>query len=232
MAVIQSSDLNLQNYEATGNLSPMSFAALNVGGGSRVRLNYNTPKTIKNFINGILVTSAGSLEGPSLCGPFPPGNSCLTIQDNITGLRVTSAQVFQMGGVVFNNNGDGIWAENESVVQLNPPVTITNSTGGGPAAGNGITLTHNSHVTIQSFSSVSGGPPNNISGNSRRGISVASSSTLQLNGLDSDDANQIMGNAVPDIACDGTSLVTGTNTVPPPTVIVCANKEPASIPLP
>ncbi len=44
MAIIQSSDVNILNYEATGSVAPMSFAALNVQGGSRVRLNYNTSK--------------------------------------------------------------------------------------------------------------------------------------------------------------------------------------------
>jgi hypothetical protein len=234
MAVIQSSDVNIQNYEATGT-GAQAFAGLSVTGGSRVRLFYDTPKTLRNFQSGIMVSNAASLEGPSFCGSFPLAvSNCLTIRDNAFGLRVSSAQVFQMGGVHFDSNGAGIWAENESVVQLMPPVKITNSTGVASPGRNGVTLTHNSHVSIFSFDTESGAPANVISNNFGRGIAVASGSTLQLNGAPG--TNQITGNSATldskDLACDATSLVTGTATIGPGAVISCALFDPTSIPLP
>lgn len=231
LAVTGSSDVNLVNYSATGSTSPLSATGLIATSASRVRLNYNTPKTIRNFINGILVNNGASVEGPSTCGAPGSPTACLTIRDSTTGLRVTGGQVSALSGVIFDDNADGIWVENGSVVTLGPLVNITDSTGAGPAVGNGITITHNSHVSLSSF--VPALPANSITSNFMRGVAVASSSSLQLNGLAGSGQNAIVGNdSGTDIACDATSLVTGTSTVPVGAVVACANQNPAPIPLP
>ncbi|MEO8099895.1 MAG: hypothetical protein ABI811_19510 [Acidobacteriota bacterium] len=231
-AVANSSDVTLANYAASGNLVQRSFAGLNVDGGSRVRLSYNAVKQIQHFTYGIKVANASSVEGAGVCGLPATPQACLEILDNTWGLRATSAQATVMSGVTFDANGDGVWVENGGVTSLGPLVNITHSMGGFGAAGNGITLTHNSQGSIAAYSPGGVLPPNNITNNTRRGISVATSSSLQFTGLAGSNMNNVTANIAPDIACDATSVLTGTNTLPAATVIACTNKDPAPIPLP
>jgi hypothetical protein len=236
LAVVGLSDVNLVNYEATGSAS-FSNAAIIVDQGSRARLNYslNSPKTFQKFLAAIQVRNGGTLEGPSLCGgPSPAWTPCLTVTNNRVGMRVTAGQVTQMVGVDFNGNGDGIIAESGSVVQGGPLINVRNSNNAGflGAAGVGILATHNSHVSIGAFN-LTQGPANDFSGNQLRGVAVAGSSSVQFGGLDADNANNVTGTTSgTDIACDATSLVSGTNTIPGGAVIACANQNAATAPIP
>jgi hypothetical protein len=229
-AVANSSDVTVVDYQAVGNLSPLAFAGINVDAGSRVRLSYGTPKQIKYFTMGIRIANASSVEGGGFC-PLPSPNTCLEVRENTYGMRITSAQGTVMSGVNFVDNKEGILVENGSIATMGPLVHIASSDGGGGAPGNGLTITHNSHTSIQSLAPLSGSA-NNITGNFRRGISIASGSSLQLNGLAASGQNNVTGNNTSDIACDATSLVTGTNTLPSAAVVSCLNQNPVPVPLP
>lgn len=227
-AVANGSDVTFLNYEAIGNVSPRSFAGIVVDANSRLRQVYTVPRQIKNFINGIMVRNAATIEGGGACGS--PLSACLEIRDNNYGMRVTAGQATAMAGVHFINNGAGIWLENSATAMMGPLVDITGSNAVGGSAGNGLTVTHNSHASF--LSNQPPGLPNNITGNLRRGISIATGSSVMLSGLAGSGANNVTGNSSPDIGCDATSSLTGTGTLPGASAVVCVNSNAAPIPLP
>ncbi len=76
---------------------------------------------------------------------------------------------------------------------MGPLVDITGSTAVGGSAGNGLTVTHNSHASFLSLAPP--GLPNNIT---RRGISIATGSSVMLSGLAGSGPNNVTGNSSPE----------------------------------
>jgi hypothetical protein len=225
IAIANSSDVTSFNIAATSTVLN-SLQGIVVDGASRLRLVYDTPKTISGFINGIRVVNHSSIEGGGLCATPVAQSTCLTLSGNTYGMRVTAAQVTAFVGVNFSANKEGIRVENGSVAMLGPALSITGSLGGSGTTGAGILATHSSHVSLQAFGTPQ--PANVINTNAGRGIALASGSTLQING----QATAPGQNNITNLACDASSLITGTSGAVAGAVASCTNQNTSSVPVP
>jgi hypothetical protein len=124
------------------------------------------------------------------------------------------------------HNKQGILVTNSGTLFFTGPGSVTTSTGLGD--GVGILVSHNSHAAIVGTSLPSG---TNITGNVGRGVAVASNSSVQFVGtlgLITVNGNDGAFN----IACDGSSLITGTGGLVLPTTISCADQQAAPLVIP
>ena len=232
LLVFSASDANVVNFHAHG--TNKSGVGLSVDQSSRVRLSSSTPTSfsIDDFGIGISVRNAGSLEAGTVCPVTPPPppsdpTTCMDVHDNSTAVFIQSAQAF-FAGLNATSNGQGIFVGNAGTLMLSGPSNITGSTGLG-AASYGLLVTHNSHALIQ------GAPSsiNSISGNDGRGVAVASNSSVEF--LGAPGSTTVTGNdgVLDDVACDATSLITGTSSFTANGGIAsCATTDPLSIPIP
>jgi hypothetical protein len=207
-------------------------AGLLVDQSSRVRLSSSTPTSfsIDGFAIGISVQNAGSLEAGTACpsGPLPsPPTTCLDVHDNNQGVQIQSAQAF-FAGLRVADNHQGILVGNAGTLRLNAPSSITGSDGGG-GTGFGLLVTHNSHAVILGTPTVTNG----ISNNNGRGVAVASNSSVEFGGIPIGTTITLNDGALADVACDATSLITGTNFFTADGGLAsCATTNPIPVPIP
>jgi len=216
LTVLGDSNANVINLTTTGATGGIGLL---VDQGSRVRLNVISPSSssIQGYSVGMQVRGGASLEAAAPCNPV----GCIEVHDNAaSGVQVTSGQATFIGVNVTNNN-QGIVVQNSGTLSYAGPASITGSTGVG------VLVTHNSHALILGTNTSTG---TNITGNLGRGVAVASNSSVQFNGPLA--ATNITGNnGAFNIACDVSSLITGTSTLAA-TTISCADQQPSSVVIP
>jgi hypothetical protein len=223
LAVLGDSNANVMNLTATGSGSFSGGFGLLVDQSSRARLGVIPPSSsaFSNYSVGIQVRGGSSLEAGAPCNP----SGCIEVHDNgVTGIQITSGQATFIGTNVTHNT-QGIVVQNAGTLIYAGPASITGSTGG--AGGVGLLVTHNSHAVV-SATNISTGT--NITGNSGRGVGVAANSSVEF--IASGGVTTVTGNdGAVNIACDSSSLITGTVNLAP-TTISCVDQtfQPVVIP--
>jgi len=215
LTVLGDSNANVINLTTTG---ATGGNGLLVDEGSFVRLNILPPgsSSIQGYSVGMQVRGGALLEAGAPCNP----TGCIAVHDNAAGVLAFSGQANLIGVNVFNNTR-GIVVQNSGTLSYAGPASITGSTGVG------VLVTHNSHAEIFGTNTSTG---TNITGNSGRGVAVASNSSVQFNGPPG--ATNITGNdGAFNIACDVSSLITGTSTLAA-TTISCLDQQPSSVVIP
>jgi hypothetical protein len=224
MSVLGDSNANVVGLTATG--PGIGGFGLLVDQGSRVRLGAIFPGSsfIRNYSFGIQVRAGALLEAQAQCS----ASSCIEVSDNvITGIQIVSGQAV-LNGVNVIHNHQGIVVQNAGTLSYMGAASITTSTGAG-GVGVGILVTHNSHAAIIGVPQ-GGTGTTDITGNAGRGVAVAHNSSVQFLGLPL-SINISGNNGGTNIACDGSSLITGTNMLGP-TTIICADQQGPALVIP
>jgi hypothetical protein len=221
VSVLDDSNATVSNLTANGSGGGIGLL---VDRSSRVRMNVVAPgsSSIQNYSVGMQVRNASTLEAGAPCNPV----NCLEVHNNsVTGIQIISAQATLIGVNVTNNN-QGIVVQNSGTLSYAGPGSITGSSPG--PGGVGVLVTHNSHAAIFGNNSGSG---TNITGNSGRGVAVASNSSVQFLGLSGGMTNITGNNGAFNIACDTSSLITGTANLGA-TTISCADQQTLPVVIP
>jgi hypothetical protein len=221
VTVFGKSNAGIRNLTAHGG---GGGTGLFVDQGSRVRLGSIPPTapSIHNYSFGVMIQNGAIVEAAAQCNP----SGCLEIHDNlIAGIQIVSAQA-TFRGVNLTHNKQGILVTNSGTLSFAGPGSVTTSSG--VADGVGILVSHNSHAAIVGTSLPSG---TNITGNVGRGVAVASNSSVQFVGA-SGPITVTGNNGAFNIACDGSSLITGTGGLVLPTTISCADQQVAPLVIP
>jgi hypothetical protein len=219
------SNANVVNLTATG--GAIGGVGLLVDESSRVRLSAMPPSdsVIRNYSVGMLVRGGSLLEAQAQCNP----SGCIEVRDSlINGVQVNSGQAV-FNGVNVTLNRQGIVVQNAGTLSYAGPGSITQNTGNGSASV-GILVTHNSHAAIIGVP-LGGTGTTNITGNGGRGVAVASNSSVQFLGLQQ-SLNITGNNTGVDVACDGSSLITGTLMLNAATIISCTDQQPSFLFIP
>jgi hypothetical protein len=235
MSILSDSNANVLNLNATGPGS--GGVGLLVDQGSRVRLSVilgaNPPSTssISGYSVGIQVRGGGLLEAQTQC---TPSGGCIEVTDNfLSGVEINSGQAVFIG-VNVTDSRRGIVVQNAGTLSYMGPASVNANTGAGPTSV-GILVTHNSHALISGPNAMQGGTTN-ITGNTGRGVAVASNSSVQFGGPMGSvnvTGNSIGLNGGFNIACDGSSLITGTSMLATnPATISCVDQKTDFLPLP
>jgi hypothetical protein len=177
------------------------------------------PTTVSGFTNGVTVLRGGSVT----VGPFGA-----EIRGNRRGVFLDGGALSTVGTSDIMSNGMAGAADTGGIIATNASrVHVTPAAFGSPMVrnntGHGILLSHNSHATIGGV-----GGPVQVTGNTGAGLTVANGSSVRVDG-----ANNVTGNnaGVADVSCDASSLITGTSGLPG-SMIMCANTNALSLPLP
>jgi hypothetical protein len=221
VAVLDDSNVIVSNLTANGG---GSGTGLFIDRGSQVRMNVVAPgsSSIHNYSVGMQVRNASSLAAGAPCSPA----NCLEVHNNsVTGIQIASAQA-TLNGVNVTNNNQGIVVQNSGTLTYAGPGSIAGSSPG--PGGVGILVTHNSHAAIFGSNSGSG---TNITGNSGRGVAVASNSSVQFLSTSGGVTNVTGNNGAFNIACDTSSLITGTANLAG-TTISCADQQVLPVVIP
>jgi len=230
MSVLGDSNANVINLNATG--PGIGGVGLLVDQGSRVRLSVllGTPPgttSISGYSVGIQVRGGSSLEAQTQCTPL---GGCIEVHDNVTsGVQIISGQAV-FNGVNVTNNHQGIVVQNAGTLSYAGPAGITGNTGAGTTSV-GILVIHNSHASIIG-PPVSVGGTTNITGNFGRGVAVAHNSSVQF--LGPTLSVNVTGNSGGgfNVACDSSSLITGTLMLAPGSTITCTDQQPQLLVIP
>jgi len=220
LTVLGDSNANVFNLNTTG---ATGGNGLLVDQGSRVRLNNIPPgfSSIQGYAVGMQVRGGSSLEAAAPCNP----TSCIEVHDNaVSGVQVISGQA-TFNGVNVTNNNQGILVQNSGTLSYAGPASITGSTGG--IGGVGILVTHNSHAVVFGTNISTG---TNITGNTGRGVAVASNSSVEFVGP-AGATNITANDGAANIACDSSSLITGTSTLAA-TTFSCVDQQASSVVIP
>ena len=179
-----------------------------------------TSAVIDGFTTGLAIRDGAGLiaGGPLQCGS--PLTACISVSNNVFGARITSAHAV-LGGMTFDGNGQGVFAEQESSVSVGPNSAVTNSTGLPIGPSLGIFATHNSTLVVGSNTS--------ITNNGTRGVAVGTNSSALLA-----PPNLVISGQVKNVTCDTSSIVTGANSYPggPPALADCPNQSVSPQPVP
>jgi len=215
VVVASFSNFVLSHNTITGAGSPAvpGFGLL-VTQGSRAQINpANGASEITAVSTGIQVEAGASVQlagTPALtCGN--PLTTCFNVHNTNTGL-VSNSAVANLQGATISNNVVGLKVFYHSALALFGSVVNNNSAGG---------------VQISDSSSMSLGG-SSIQFNGHRGITAGNLVSVTAGGPNNTVTGTVGG---ADIACDATSLVTGTAFLPL-SVMACANTSAASSPLP
>jgi len=201
--------------------SPMGGLGVSVNLGAQVRMSGGvTAAVIDGFTTGLVVRDGSGLltGGPLQCGT--PLTACISVSNNAQGARITSAHAI-LGGITFDANGQGVFAEMGSSVSVGPSSAVTNSTGTQFFSKLGVFATHNSSLVVGSNTS--------ITNNGDRGVAVGTNSSALLA-----PPGLVISGHTKDVTCDATSIITGANSYPggPPPLADCPNQTPFPQPVP
>jgi len=215
------SDVGIFGNEIHGLGAPPVGLGISVNLSSQVRISGGvTAAAIDGFTTGIVVRDGSGLlsGGPLQCGT--PSTVCISVNNNVQGARITSANAL-LGGMTFDGNGQGIIAELGSSVGVGPTSEVKNSTGLPVGPSLGVFATHNSSVVVGSNTS--------ITNNGTRGIAVGTNSSALLA-----PPGLVIAGHTKDVTCDATSIVTGANSYlgGPPALADCPNQAIPSEPIP
>jgi hypothetical protein len=219
ISMLDSSDAEITNFTAHGN---GGGNGVSVDRASHARLTVTTLGTssIHNYGVGIKVGNASSVEAGAPCSL----GTCLEVHDNVVaGVQVVSAQAV-LQGLNVTNNTQGVVVTNAGTLTFIGSGSITGGSGG--FGGVGILVTHNSHAAV--FGSMTGST--SIDHNSGRGVAVASNSSVQFDGPAA-SVSVVSNNGLINIACDASSLITGTSSLAA-TTISCLDQQPSAIVIP
>lgn len=230
MSVLGDSNANVVNFNATG--PGIGGVGLLVDQGSRVRLsvflgNPLGTTSISGYSVGIQVRGGASLEAQTQCTLL---GGCIEVHNNVTsGVQIISGQAV-LNGVNVTNNHQGIVVQNAGTLSYAGPAGITANTGAGTSSV-GILVTHNSHASIIG-PPVSVGGTTNITGNTGRGVAVAHNSSVQF--LGPVLSVNVTGNSGGgfNVACDSSSLITGTSMLTGASTITCTDQQPQLLVIP